>query len=190
MLTTVGRGRFEGTWQVSGPDGAASGAFRPIGRARQMLAGSRSTVFESKELPTNRPGIYRVRLLPSPSAGADTASMFPTLTYYVLPDTGPGGLALGRPSAGADVTAGTQFSWSAVRGAAVYRLEFLAESRIAAVDVAAPATRTGLRSFTLRRLQRQGAKSWRVVAFDGDGRVLAASQARRIGGGAALGSNR
>ena len=187
-ITSAGRGRFNGVWQVSGPNGGSTASFVPVGRVRQMLAGPRSTVFESPELPTDRPGSYLVRLLPDPGASDVTAGVFPTIRYRVLPSDGADAITLNTPSAGASITPATRFAWISAAGAQVYRLEFLAEgsvgtrNRVAAVDVAAPATTTSIRSFTAARLARNGAKFWRVLAYSSDGNLIAASAPRRIGG--------
>ncbi len=190
-LSTAGRGIFDGTWEVSGPTGASTGTFRPISRTRRNLAGARSTVFESPDLPTDRPGLYFVRLVPDPSAQRDTANTFNVLRYYVLP--GPDqtdGISLITPQPGARVTTSTRFSWSPVDGADRYRIEFLGDGsiglggrRVAALDLGAQGASTQLRPFTVERIRREGATLWRVLAFDDQGRLLSASPARDLGGG-------
>ncbi|MCG6883767.1 MAG: hypothetical protein LJE62_08450 [Silicimonas sp.] len=197
-LTSAGAGRFDGIWQVSGPAGTGSAAFRPVGRVRTTLAGSRTSVIESPALPTDRPGLYRVRLLPGPSAGADTAGTFPILTYVVTGAAGPDALGLLSPAPGKAVTPSTRFSWDGVPGASLYRLEFfrasgtggLAGRRVAAVDLPGGATSARLKPFTFDRIRRADAALWRVVALDANGRPVAASPARRMGGGASFGASR
>lgn len=192
-ITSSGRGRFDGVWQISGPAGVGPGAFVPIDRVRRVLAGPRSTVFESPVLPTDRPGLYQVRLLPGPDASDVTASLIPTIRYLVKPVSGLSEIGLGTPAAGAAITNGTQFSWDGLRGASVYRLEFISDGsvgagdRIAAIDVAAPDTSTSIRKFTIDRMTRGGARYWRVVALDSSGSPIGSSSIRRIGGGVAGG---
>ncbi len=193
VLSTSGRGRLNGVWQVAGPTGRN---FVPVGRIRQTLAGPRRTVFESPDLPTDRPGLHLVRLLPDPTASDFTAEAFPVIRYLVQPGGGSASISLRTPAAGAEITPSSRFSWSEVPGAEVYRVEFLASGsvglgqRVAAIDVAAPAQATGIRGFTLARISREGARYWRVVALDRAGAPLGASSPRRISGGRAAGPSR
>jgi len=187
-LNSAGSGILQGSWEVSGPTSTQGEGWRPIGRVRQLLAGPRSTVVESPDLPTGRPGIYRVRFVPDPRQGRDVATGVPVLQYSVTgarSDTPA--LNLLEPRAGSGLSAATTFRWAAVPGARAYRVEFFAESgttqRLAAVDTAD--TGTGLRPPTLARLAGADPLLWRVTAMGPDGRALAVSPARRLGGGRA-----
>jgi hypothetical protein len=186
--TSAGSGILQGSWEVSGPTGTQGDGWRPIGRVRQFLAGSRSTVFESPALPTGRPGTYRVRFVAEPRQGRDAGTGVPVLQYSVTgarSDTPSLGLV--EPRAGAGLNAAIRFRWAAVPGARAYRVEFFADSgmtrRLAAVDTAG--TGTGLRPPTLARLAGADPLLWRVIAVGADGRALAVSPARRLGGGRA-----
>lgn len=187
-LTSAGSGILQGSWELSGPTGTQGDGWRPIGRVRQLLAGSRSTVIESPDLPTGRPGIYRVRFVPDPRQGRDVTTGVPVLQYSVTgarSDTPS--LSLVAPRAGDGLSAATRFRWASVPGARAYRVEFFADSgamrRLAAVDTSG--TGTGLRPPTLARLTGTDPLLWRVTAVGADGRALAVSPARRLGGGRA-----
>ena len=185
QITTAGKGTLDGVWQVAGPSGSDGSAFRPVGRVRQVLAGSRRTVLESPQLPTDRPGIYRVRFLPDTSNTRAAGETYPELSYSVLAGAGQPALGLIAPDPGSAVSPATQFRWQPVGGAAGYRIEFLAASgagisdqRLAALDVLEP--QATLRSFTLARLSGTQQVFWRVLAFDAAGDLIAASPARAL----------
>lgn len=190
ILSTSGENRLIGSWEVSGPDG---GAFRTIARVRQVLAGSRRTVFESPALPTRRTGNYLVRFVPQQgyTGNAEIAS----IRYIVRPGGAGATLSLISPRAGESPSTGTPFRWSAVPGAVGYRLEFREGgaggvgngARVAAVDLRT--TETRIKPFTLARVRDRTPVFWRVVAFDGDGNTLATSPARQLGGGTASQGN-
>jgi len=190
VVSTAGEGRIDASWEVAGPDG---GQFRPIARVRQVLAGSRRTVFESPPLPTSRAGNYIVRFATQQNFSG-TADI-DEIRYVVTPGGAAVPLTLITPRAGESASAGTPFRWSQVAGAASYRLEFREGgaggvgngARIAAVDLRA--TQTRLKPFTLARIRDRTPVFWRVVAFDGDGNVLSASPARQLGGGSRSQSN-
>ncbi len=185
-LTTNGRGILDGAWEVSGPSAITGSGFRPVARVRKFISGSRRTILESPDLPTNRPGIYRVRFVPNSGVPRGERETIPTLTYSVQPKAAPhSGLGLVAPSAGTQMTSATEFRWRAIVGAHRYRLEFLRADtggvraqRIAAQDTESPSAR--LKGFTFARLTGQPELYWRVIAYDQNGDVIALSSARRI----------
>ncbi len=176
-VTATGRGVLRGTWELAGP----TGGFRPIGQERLALSGSRAATFESPQLPTNRPGTYRLRFT---VGGPGSGSEFPEITYVVAPDTGAGALGLNGPAPGTSLTGATRFSWSSIPGAVRYRIEFLVPGEtqpIAAADT--PSTSARLRPFTLARVRGRGEITWRITAYDASGNPIARSQERVIGAG-------
>jgi hypothetical protein len=190
VVSTAGEGRIDASWEVAGPDGVQ---FRPIARVRQVLAGSRRTVFESPALPTDRAGNYIVRFATQQNFSG-TAEI-DEIRYVVTPGGAAVPLSLIVPRAGESASAGTPFRWSQVSGAASYRLEFREGgaggvgngTRIAAVDLRA--TEARLKPFTLARIGARTPVFWRVLAFDGNGNVMSTSPARQLGGGARSQSN-
>ncbi len=188
ILTTNGHGTFRGSWEISGPSATQGAGFRPIRRVRQVLAGSRKTIFESPQLPTDRVGIYRLRFIPDGNVPRGQTEAFPVLTYSVLLNGDVAQLDLLAPQAGGRLNAASRFEWRSVAGAKSYRLEFLsagaggvAGDRLAAMDVKSNSAR--LRGITLARLQGDRLVYWRVTAYDGNGQKLATSPIRRAGGG-------
>lgn len=189
-VNTIGRGVFEGTWEVAGPSDASGGAFRPIARERKVLAGSRATVFESPALPTDRPGLYAVRFVPVRDPfDRELSESFVALRYAVAPGGEVVVVGLRGPGPGAALTSSTRFSWSPMRGASTYRLEFHRQSvgrasvktRVAAVEVGGGVVGTRLRPFTVARIERGRAAYWRVVAYDSEGTAIGASPLRSFG---------
>ncbi len=189
-LTTNGRGRLEGNWEVSGP--GPLHVFRRIGRIRRPLSGARALIFESPVLPTDQAGMYAVRFVPTDPAIAASLPSIPQIQYSVQPIQGEGTIAQLGPRPGANVNATTTFSWEQMPAASAYRVEFLSLSggslneraqRIAAIDVTAAQVATRLKPFTLARLSSARVTVyWRVLALDPNGVVVATSPLRPIGG--------
>jgi hypothetical protein len=198
QITTSGRGLLDGAWEVSGPSDTSTG-FRVVGRARQVLAGTRRITLESPALPVQRSGIYRVRFVPSPSAGRGIDLELPELRYSVTPISRPSDneavpspqaptIVQAWPASGATLSSATQFHWKPVQRAMRYRLEFFTQGAgyhqkqpVAAVDTSE--TSTQLKPFTRKRLfdaLGNGAASWRITAFDASGVVLARSPLRNL----------
>lgn len=186
-VTSAGSGTLQGVWEVAGPTATRGDGWRPIGRVRQVLAGSRMTVFESPALPTREPGIYRVRFVPDGRQGRDVPATLDTLQYTVTARRGPAVLDLLSPRAGAPLSPATEFRWASVPGASAYRVEFFAGGggtpRLAAVDTRQ--SHASLRPPALVRLSRSDPVLWRVTAYGDDGRPLAVSPIRRLDGGMA-----
>ena len=195
-LTTSGRGQIVGSWQVTGPQGAAGG-FRIIGRVREVSAGARRLELISPTLPVDRPGLYQVRFVPSPSTARGISLTVPELRYTVAAAgatrSSPGasapiaqanpGLVLIAPGADATLDADTRFRWQAAPGAVRYRLEFFDQGAgergldfIAAIETQGQdATPKG---FTLQKLREAAQLQWRVSAFDAAGARVAVSPLR------------
>lgn len=188
-LTTSGRGLLDGNWQVSGPSGQNS--FYPIGRVRQTLAGQRSIVIESPTLPTDQPGIYTVRFVPSGPPDPELTAAFSEIRYSVLPASGQATIELLAPAVGVNIGTATAFSWQGLANVAAYRVEFLSlaagslndqPTRVAAIDVLSSQTSASLKPFTLARIHAaRGVVYWRILGLDGNGAVIAASSIRPVG---------
>jgi len=189
-LTTNGKGILEGAWEVAGPSATQGSGFRPIRRVRQVLAGSRRTIIESPNLPTDRIGTYRLRFVPKSGIPRGSNEVIPVITYSVTGSDLVPELDLISPRSGSDLTLASRFKWRSVPGAASYRLEFLSGGaggvrgdRLAALDVRS--ARARLRPTTLARLTSDTELYWRVTAYDSAGRQIAISPIRRANGGAA-----
>jgi len=189
-LTTNGKGILEGAWEVSGPSSTQGSGFRPLRRVRQVLAGSRRTIFESPNLPTDRIGTYRLRFVPNSGIPRGSNEIVPEITYSVTRSGVSSQLDLISPGTGSSLTLASRFTWRSVPGAASYRLEFLSGGaggirgdRLAALDV--KSARAKLRPTTLARLASDTEVYWRVTAYDSAGRKIATSAIRRAKGGAA-----
>lgn len=172
-IATSGRGLVEAIWQIAGPEGG----FRILKRVRFTAGGPTRELLESPRLPTDQPGSFRVRLVLGD--GADSAG--PVIRYTVGAGTEAEAVALIAPAEGAALGPSTRFAWADVPGAERYRIEFLAEreSRPRA-SVETTKTEAQVRSFTLERLATGAPLTWRVVALDGSGAVIARSAQRRI----------
>ncbi len=186
-LTTSGRGLFSGRWEVAGP--VVAGAFRPLARVNRRLAGARRTILESPALPTDRPGLYRVRFVSDDVVPGQSRAPLPELTYSVVGQEGDDipqtGVRLNSPQPGDDFGRATRFAWQPVDGATRYRLEFSTSGRagfdtdmLAAVAVAGTSAR--LKPNTLMRLDGSASLYWRVIALDPGGAQIAASPLRRL----------
>lgn len=187
-VSIIGRGVIDGRWEIAEP----GTGFRRLSRVRRIVGGGRRLVLESPDLPTNRPGIYIVRFVPT--RGTDDTGLpeiYPEIKYSVQPGGGAGNLTLRAPQDGSSVSTATVFSWRATSGATLYRLEFLTggagslndqSRRVAAVDLPAGNTSARLKPFTLARIKGAGARIyWRVLALDAGGTPLATSTFRSFG---------
>lgn len=174
-LATSGRGLIEGKWEIAGPDGG----FRLLRRVRVFAGGPTRSAFESPALPTAVPGQYQLRFVPD---GNGQGPVGPVITYVVTGGAAPAAITLTAPADGAAISADMRFSWSTVKGAARYRIEFL-EDAGGAVRAAVEVKEAGavIRSFTLERLRTSGAAVWQVVALNEAGAVIARSAARALG---------
>jgi hypothetical protein len=157
---------------------------------------------EPEKLPTRLPGLHLVLLrveavddkegdsnLGIAGAGAGVVHSggvagfpIPPLRYYVGSGTGigsaSGGLELWLPAEGAGLAAGAPvlFSWSAVAGAALYRLEVENESGIRVLEaLVEPDERSYRAPPWLAERLATAAFRWRVAALDAGGRRLAST---------------
>ena len=181
-ISSTGTGRLQGTWEVSGPD--AGTFFRVVDRQTVALSGNRRVTLESPNLPTDRTGIYLVRFLPDGRQSSVPNESYLTIRYVVTGEAEAPALALVGPLSGSRLDSTTEFSWAPVSGAAGYRIEFvlpgiISSKRLAGKDITGTSAR--LSPLSLRKLTGRGDVSWRVIAYDGDGREIAQSSSRKIG---------
>lgn len=189
-VSSVGRGQFAGTWEISGPAGSL--AFRPFGQISRRLAGARRTIFESPPLRTDQPGLYRVRFVPDRARSGTGRAPVREILYTVARGAEDGatagaaaGIRLISPDPGVNLSGAVRFSWQPVPGAARYRVEFSSPAAsgfdanaLAAVEVEGASVR--LKGFTVARLASAERLSWQVTAYDGAGRPLARSPLRSL----------
>lgn len=124
-LEYVGSGELVAQWEVAEP-GSTSGApvFRPLARLRRQIEGGGRVSLRSPDLPTDRTGVFLVRLM---SIDPDPAFDEPVLRYYVAADADsilePVGIIVREPANQALLDDDTIFRWSPIPGARAYRLE-------------------------------------------------------------------
>lgn len=182
-VTYAGTGRFSAVWEVGESTGGRS-FFRPISTVNRTLSGQREFTLESPALPTLNTGRYEVRLrVTEPGNAFDN----PTLSYFVTGGDTQGlgdlpAIGLTAPKSDAAVGKDDVFQWQEVKGASAYRLQVLENT--AAQNIVAQQIVQGssskLSTFVRAQLQAPAAYLWRVVAVDGQGRVIAASNPRQM----------
>lgn len=196
----TGTGRLEAVWEVAEPSSTRSvPIFRSLDLVRRQLVRSgSSTLLRSPPLPTGTEGAYLVRLrLTSPEPAFEP----PVMRYFVNPagdrSIAPALIGAISPAVGAAHAPGTRFSWQPLAGAASYRLELHdaagamqgTDPAMAAADLGEPRsgiavdagiTDTELSRLALSHLPPGRSYWWRVLAYDELGRVVGASEPRRL----------
>jgi len=181
-ISSSGRGTMRGVWEVAGPDNQT--LFRGVGRATQPLVGNQRVVLESPELPTDRPGIYRVRFVPDGRLSPTAEDIAAPISYVVARPADVTSVGLISPQPDGFLSTNQRFAWNAVDGAVGYRLEFLnpnaagAATRLAAIDIVT--TSTTISPVTMARLVAETGVTWRVTAFDAEGTPIARSAQRGL----------
>ncbi len=190
-IAHVGRGRLRAVLELAGPATTVGRPrFRRIALLHRQLAAPGRIVWRIPELPTRISGLYLVRLrFLEPELQAEEL----ILRYYVLrqaPAPAPAALALREPEDGAVLREGLRFAWAPAERAVAYRLEFYADSGRGGLEeegrpltgllVMAGASEATLTALVRDRLTPPGPYLWRVVAFDAEGAVVAASPFRRL----------
>ncbi len=184
-----GEGRLRAVWEIATPDaGSGIAGFRRIGLLQRRLVGDGTLVVEGPRLPTDRTGLYRVRLRflePQLDAPELQLRYFVRLPVPAAPPPAP--LAVTGPADGAVLTEGLRFGWRRVVGARAFRLEFFAPGDDPRRDpprtgllLPAEAEGSALSRLVRARLAERPRWRWRVVAFDAEGRLLAASPLRTL----------
>lgn len=183
LVTATGTGQLEGIWELNDSGSSGASFFRPLRQVTVTLAGQRNTTILSPPLPTKEEGRYdlRFRVVTPAMTG------IPDIIYFVTGKPSVNGLpriSTTGPKEGAAVSSGTTFSWKDVKGAAGYKIEVFsgdAETPAGKMMLKADKAEARLSALTLSELP-PGPCRWRVVAFDRDGRDIAASalQSARI----------
>ena len=190
-LKTAGAGSIRGAWEINGPAGSNSSAFRQLQQVNRQITVSGTTVLESPALPTKQPGIFNVRFIPRQGGTSLFQDTFPTLRYFVADGDPEDEISLIRPLNGASLSVAQRFEWQPDPRATAYRLEFRGERSsagaagriVGGVDVRPQSDGlpfTKLKPFTVQRLQKQQAQYWRVIAYDSQGSIISSSAMRRI----------
>ena len=189
-LRFSGAGQLQGVWEIADPSSASgTPVFRTLRVLRQPLFGGQSATVDSPSLPTDRAGLYRLRLrVTQPRLSRDV----PVLQYYVRGESDPVVQRIELREPGEDVLlrTGTAFRWRPVTGASAYRLEIYP---LASVDDSEAQGRplTGMlvsggrdslafSPLAWRRLQVGKQYQWRLIAIDETGRTIGRSHARRL----------
>ncbi|WP_193371529.1 hypothetical protein [Pelagibius marinus] len=126
-LNTSGNGLIRGQWEIAtAATTAGTPVFRTLALVRRPVAGGRPVTITSPPLPTRFEGNNLVRLrLDDPEVLFDE----PQLQYYVTPESplpqrrDPQPMLVTSPSLGTPLTLTTRFSWQALPGAHLYKLE-------------------------------------------------------------------
>jgi len=208
-VTFAGSGLLSGVWEIADPSSTlGTPVFRPLTLVRQQLAAGGRVTLHSPALPTNRLGLYLLRLrITDPQLPYET----PMIRYFVMNEADmprpPAPMNQTAPDDNSNVGPQTQFGWTAMDSAKVYQLEVYsmpaasvgdglpdlgggsdAEKNAAKISgppltgmvVPAERTRTVLSALTLGHLRTGESYLWRVLALDDQGRVVGASPLRRL----------
>lgn len=177
-------GMLDAIWEVATPASTSGQAiFKPLQNVRQYLAASRQVDVQSPVLPSDEPGIYRLRLrLLQP-----TLSQAPVeLRYQVNKGSGKSVVEIGNvsPPPGAVIDAQSEFSWQAQAGVKAWQLEIYeradAQQPLTGMLVQGEQNHSPLSASVLGYLEPGRIFYWRVVAVDMEGEVIAASEMREI----------
>lgn len=202
-----GVGLLQGMWEVADPSSTAGEpVYRPLAQVRQYLNGISPQTIQSPDLPTDRTGLYLVRLrVTDPAPGFE----LPVIRYFVA-DERAGVLApkvpvnVLTPAHPSMLASDTVFAWDEIKGARAYQIEIYAKPRTAGDDLpdlgGAPAanpllpttppvagmlvhgkqTRATLSPQTRSHLLPGRSYLWRVTALRADGSIAGESAVREM----------
>lgn len=127
-LVYAGSGELVARWEVAGPESSGGAPqFTVLDRVRRQIGGGGRTSLESPKLPTDRTGLFLVRLKIEPTSDQHLDFEEPTLRYYVSQDGGaraaPAIITVFEPSHLGELHADTLFRWAPLDGARAYRVE-------------------------------------------------------------------
>lgn len=185
-------GMLDAVWEVATPETTVGQAvYRPLQNVRQALAAGRQVAIQSPALPTGNAGVYRVRLrITSPASDQNAVPV--TLSYQVQQANTARAIdsaaliTLASPAPNITLDADTEFSWTHTQGALAYQIEFFDSATpdtlrpITGLQLKPKQTQALLTASVFNRLLLGQTYYWRVVAFDSEGRVMAASELRPI----------
>src|SRR5579863_1190840 len=184
-ITYSGNGVFSGLWEVATPPSTqGEPVFVPLGAANTNLTAGGITEVTSPALPSAFAGTYYVRFrVRSPVVP------FQSLVLRYGVEQGPPipPIVVTSPEAHATFKPDTRFSWQPAPGAIAYRLEVYAAAAPPAFAPPLsgewlPAERRDsvLSALAQTHLAAGRGYRWRIVAFDGDGEVVARSSLYEI----------
>ncbi len=191
-----GRGLVRAVWEVADPASTrGTPQYVVLGTVHRYLTGAGEEILTGPALPTHLPGLYLVRLRflePEVPASALVLRYFVQSTTATPQPLAP--IAVSGPADGARLAPATRFRWAPVEGAGAYRIEFhrakggfgarpdrpADDSRPAAGLLVPGDAGEAAVSRLVRERLTPGTWFWRVVAFDGKGRRVAAGPFRRI----------
>jgi hypothetical protein len=208
-VTFAGSGLLAGVWEIADPSSTlGTPVFRPLTLVRQQLAAGGRVTLHSPALPTDRLGLYLLRLrITDPQVPYET----PMIRYFVMNEADmprpPAPMNQTAPDDNSSVGPQTEFGWTAIDSAKLYQLEVYPMPAASVADglpdlgggpaletnagkisgppltgmvVPAERTRTVLSVVTLGHLRSGESYLWRVLALDDQGRVVGASPLRRL----------
>jgi hypothetical protein len=202
-----GVGLLQGMWEVADPSSTAGEpVYRPLSQVRQYLNGISPQSIQSPDLPTDRTGLYLVRLrVTDPAPGFE----LPVIRYFVA-DERAGVLApkvpvsVLTPPNPSMLASDTVFAWEEIKGARAYQIEIYVKPRSAGDDLpdlgGTPAanpilpttppvagmlvhgklTRATLSAQTRSHLLPGRSYLWRVTALRADGSIAGESAVREM----------
>lgn len=184
-ITFSGNGVFSGLWEVASPPSTqGQPVFVPLGSASTNLTAGGIAEVTSPALPATLAGTYYVRFrVRSPVVSFQSL----VLRYGVEQGPQVPSIAVTSPEAHATLAPDTRFAWQPAAGAISYRLEIYPAD--ASADTQPPLSGEWLpaerRDSVLSNLAQTHLTSgrsyrWRVVAFDGEGEVVARSSLYEI----------
>lgn len=208
-ISYQGAGIINAIWEVATPASTrGQPLYVPLSQVRRYLGASRELTITSPPLPSDTPGIHRVRLRFLPPTEIEGV---PTLGYRVsegaLPRARVPAIGILPPESASPLSSETRFRWQPVTGTHAYQLEFYDRWPEAAENEAlslqdspnaerqpitlSPAPITGQvvagdRSSTtpsrslLNHLETDKRYYWRLIAIDAQGQVVAASPLEAI----------
>jgi hypothetical protein len=184
-LTFSGNGVFSGLWEVASPPSTqGEPVFVPLGSSSTNLTAGGIAEITSPALPSMLAGTYYVRFrVRSPVVPFQSL----VLRYGVEQGPALASIAVTSPEPHATLAPDTRFAWQPAAGAIAYRLEVYTAD--AAADIEPPLSGEWLpgerRDSVLSALAQTHLAAgrsyrWRVVAFDGDGEIVARSSLYEI----------
>jgi hypothetical protein len=186
-------GLFDAVWEVATPASTSGEAvFRQIQTLRQYLGAGRQISLPSPALPSDSPGLYRLRLrILQPKSSADPVILSYQVSEQSLDNRrAMKNIDLVQPPNQAIVGSETLFQWQAQSGVRAYQLELYQQRSadnwpaqdkpLTGMQVTAGQTQTQLPQSVLNYLEPGVTYLWRVVAMDSDGQTIAASKLQEL----------
>lgn len=206
VVKYTGSGVIRGTWEVADPSSTAgTPVYRPLTQLHEFLPAGGDKTLLSPQLPTDRSGLYLVRLNVSDPTLFDSA---PVLRYFVQPRPAPREpITQIAPPHLSLLGKGTHFAWQPIAGVRAYQLELFEQGLPAKLpDEAAPLdqprpldprpgatisptagllipgdqTSVPLTALARNHLTSGRAYLWRVLAIGPEGNVIGESPLRAI----------